>query len=121
VPDPTTTDPFAPPPGAVMWRVHIGGEVCRAGTDCEVLDHSVVGAGPWRMLDRTGLPADAPLVPGPPGDPDVTDPAEALPTWWACCPHCGCPTQQRTGHDDTCARGCNDPHPTGAAHHEDQP
>jgi hypothetical protein len=25
-----------------------------------------------------------------------------------CCPHCGCPPDSRLGHDDTCARGCND-------------
>lgn len=25
-----------------------------------------------------------------------------------CCTHCGCPPDQRTGHDDTCSHGCND-------------
>lgn len=25
----------------------------------------------------------------------------------SCCEHCGC-TDERTGHDDTCAHGCND-------------
>ena len=25
-----------------------------------------------------------------------------------CCEHCGCLPAMRTGHDDTCARGCND-------------
>lgn len=27
---------------------------------------------------------------------------------FACCDHCGCPAGERVGHDDTCAKGCND-------------
>jgi hypothetical protein len=31
--------------------------------------------------------------------------------WQDCCDHCGCPPEQRDGHDDTCRFGCNDvPH-----------
>lgn len=25
-----------------------------------------------------------------------------------CCEHCGCPEDNRDGHDDTCRYGCND-------------
>lgn len=28
--------------------------------------------------------------------------------FFSCCPHCQCPSSDRTGHDDTCAIGCND-------------
>lgn len=28
--------------------------------------------------------------------------------WWTCCDHCGCVGNDRIGHDDTCAAGCND-------------
>lgn len=32
----------------------------------------------------------------------------ADPDWIACCDHCGCRPDDRNGHDDTCAMGCND-------------
>ena len=28
--------------------------------------------------------------------------------WFICCAHCGCKPDERIGHDDTCAEGCND-------------
>lgn len=27
---------------------------------------------------------------------------------FSCCDHCGCDRDDRSGHDDTCAHGCND-------------
>jgi len=29
--------------------------------------------------------------------------------WWPCCQHCLCPPADRSGHDDLCRFGCNDP------------
>jgi hypothetical protein len=43
-------------------------------------------------VDRPGSGQSAPLLP--------------------CCDHCGCSADDRTGHDDTCAVGCNDPQPS---------
>jgi len=30
------------------------------------------------------------------------------PYWFRCCIHCECEPDERIGHDDTCAQGCND-------------
>lgn len=38
----------------------------------------------------------------------MIEPVKAQDGWEPCCDHCGCEGQERIGHDDTCAYGCND-------------